>query len=366
MRVMILAAGLGTRLRPLTTYIPKPLVPVLGKPLLEHAVDLLQRHGLGEAVINLHYLPEAVKSYFRGVGTHGSVALSYSYEPELLGTAGGVKRNEAFLTAEGAFLVISGDALTDADLCSLISAHKESGAIATLAVKEVEDPSRYGVVETDEGGRIVMFQEKPAPGQEISRLANCGIYVLEPEVLRSVPSSTFYDFGRQLWPTLLAAGEHLHAHRISEYWNDIGDLASYRQGNVDALQGRVVLSHSAVEEQPGVWLGQHVRLGDHVELIPPVFLADGCHVESGARLVGPSVLGAHCTVEAGASVVESILWDAVFVGRGAKLQRCICGASSRFQGWTDALDCVFGDRCLVSDVGVLRDLSLEAGTVLWG
>src|SRR5450830_1731267 len=203
-KAMVLAAGLGTRLRPLTDLISKPMAPIANKPVMEHIIELLAEHGFSEIVCNLHWYPEAIKDYF-GDGSKYNIKITYSYEPELLGTAGGVKKVEAFFEGQ-TFLILSGDALTDIDLTELMDFHRKKGGICTLVLTEVDDPSQYGVVITDDESRITGFQEKPLMGEAKSSLANSGIYVFEPDIFSHIPYGSFYDLGRDLYPKLLEAG----------------------------------------------------------------------------------------------------------------------------------------------------------------
>ncbi len=365
MRAMIMAAGLGTRLLPLTELSPKPMVPILGVPILSHILNLLRRHRITDVVINVHHVPDAITAYF-GAGEPWGMNITYSFEPELMGTAGGVKRNEEFLTRDGTFLIVSGDSLMDADLSALVAAHRACGHVATLALKEVPDPSQYGVVALDEEGCILSFQEKPAPGEEISCLCNSGLYVLEPQVLERMPPGQFYDFGRQLWPEMLADGVRLGSHTLKGYWNDVGDIDAYRQGCVDALRSRVNVDRGVPEVGPGIWIGPRAVVDRDAILEAPVFVGAGSRIEAGATVRGPLILGEQCVVEQDASVVETIAWSSVLFGRGCSVERCIVGNHSVFSGWVRAVDCVVGERCIVRDTGQVRDLSLQAGTVLWG
>ncbi len=228
MRVMIMAAGKGTRLRPVTDLLPKPMAPIVNRPALHHILRLLGRHGFREVVINLHHMPEVITGHF-GDGACWVSIFTYSFEPELLGTAGGVKNNEDFL-GDGTFLVMSGDALTDIDLTGLVAAHRRYGSIATMAVKEVADPSLYGVVVTDDDDRVVGFQEKPTREEARSRLCNCGIYVFEPEIFSHIPAGEFDDFGSRVFPDLLRQRVPFHAHTVGGYWSDVGNLQRVRPG----------------------------------------------------------------------------------------------------------------------------------------
>jgi NDP-sugar pyrophosphorylase family protein len=235
-KALILAAGEGTRLRPLTLDRPKPMLRVGDRPILEHLIDLLRRHGVTELAINLHYKPEAIVDYF-GDGARFGVSITYSPEAELLGSAGAVKRLAAFLTET--FLVVYGDVLTNLDLTALIAQHQSSGAQVTVALSEVEEPTRCGIVELTDNGRIVRFVEKPAAEAVFSNLANAGVYVVEPAVLRYIPANQLFDFGRDLFPILLEAGVPLAGHRAVGYVLDIGSPERYQQAEADWQTGRL-------------------------------------------------------------------------------------------------------------------------------
>jgi mannose-1-phosphate guanylyltransferase len=297
MKAMVLAAGLGTRLRPLTYEITKPMVPVLDRPVMEHILELLERHGFDEVIANLHYFPDSIREYF-------GQRLSYRFEPELLGTAGGVRGCADFFGDE-AFLVISGDALTDIDLGAFVSRHREAGGIATLAVKQVADTREYGVVLHDREGRITGFQEKPEPEEALSDLGNCGIYLFEPQIFDYFPQRPFVDWAQDVFPTLLENDVPFHIHEVREYWNDVGSLSELRQGTFDALRGELHLQIDGEELSPGVivaggaeasplqadteidgtvWIGRDVRIGAGVRLMGPIVLGDGASVGDGAQL----------------------------------------------------------------------------------
>jgi mannose-1-phosphate guanylyltransferase len=291
---MVLAAGLGTRLRPLTYEITKPMVPVLDRPVMEHIIELLARHGLQEVIANLHYFEQSIREYFGD-------RIAYSYEPELLGTAGGVRKCADFFGDEP-FLVISGDALTDIDLQALTSRHREAGGIATLAVKQVPDTREYGVVLHDREGRVTGFQEKPHADEARSDLGNCGIYVFEPAIFDYFPQRPFADWAQDVFPALLAGDVPFYIHQVGEYWNDVGSLAELRRGTFDALRGDLRLHVEGEELTPGVivagrsplredtaiegsvWIGPDVRLGADVRLMGPLVLGDGASIGDRARL----------------------------------------------------------------------------------
>jgi mannose-1-phosphate guanylyltransferase len=312
-KAMLLAAGLGTRLRPLTYELPKPMVPVLGRPVMEHIIRLLAKHGFDDVVANLHYFPDLIRNRF-GDGSEYGVRLVYSYEPELLGTAGGV-RNVREHFGDETFLIISGDALTDIDLGALWAAHKEKGGIATLALKRVDDTSQFGVVIVADDGRIQGFQEKPDPAEALSNLGNCGIYVFEPEIFDYFPEQEFVDWAMDVFPTLLAQDVSFYGHEFPDYWNDVGSLEEYRQGNFDALEGRVRVEMS----QNGAAVP-----GD-AEVEGPVFIGEGCEIASGVRLTGPVVIGEGSRIGENSALRDTIVWPHTDVDPGTVLIGAVAG-----------------------------------------
>ena len=326
MRVMIMAAGTGTRLRPLTDLMPKPMVPIANKPALYHILRLLSSHGLREVVINLHHLPHLISDYF-GDGTTLGMHLEYTYEPELMGTAGGVKNNAGFLGG-GTFLIMSGDALTDVDLTGLVAAHRRYGSIATMAVKEVADPSQYGVVVSDDDDRVVGFQEKPTREEARSRLCNCGIYVFEPHILDLIPAGQFDDFGKRLFPDLLKQGVPFHAHPIEAYWSDVGNLQEYIRGNSDALARRVDIEIPGEEIRPRVWVDDEARVSASARLEPPVVIGRGSRIGDDVVVEGPAVIGEGCTVGAHAHLARAVVLDGVEILPGHVVLDGIVGRRS--------------------------------------
>jgi mannose-1-phosphate guanylyltransferase len=312
MRAMVLAAGLGTRLRPLTYEITKPMVPVLDRPVMEHIVELLERHGFEEVIANLHYFPETIREYF-------GERISYRFEEELLGTAGGVRACAEFF-GEEPFLVISGDALTDIDLGALAARHRESGGVATLAVKKVEDTREYGVVLHDSDGRITGFQEKPSPEEALSDLGNCGIYVFSPEIFDYFPDRPFADWAHDVFPVLLENDVPFHIHEVREYWNDVGSLSELRQGTFDALRGELHLQVDGEEVSPGVIVvagaaGSPIKEDTQVE--GPVWIGRDVEIGAGVRLMGPVVLGDGARLGDRAQLRESILFPGTSLEEGA-------------------------------------------------
>lgn len=315
MKAMLLAAGLGTRLRPLTYELPKPMVPILGRPVMEHIARLLGRHGFDDVVANLHYFPDLIRGHF-GDGSGQGIKLVYSFEEELMGTAGGVRNVRDHFGGE-TFLVISGDALTDIDLTAFHERHRQAGGIATLALKRVDDPSQLGVVIVDDEGRIQGFQEKPAPGEELSNLGSCGIYMFEPEIFDYFPDTEFVDWAQDVYPALLDEDVPFYGHEIAEYWNDVGSLEEYRQGNFDALAGAVDV------EMPGGRNGSEVPEG--VEVEGPVYIGDGCEIAAGVRLTGPVVIGGYSRIGENSALRDTIVWPRTDVNPGTVLVGGLAG-----------------------------------------
>ncbi len=308
---MVLAAGLGTRLRPLTYEITKPMVPVLDRPVMEHILELLERHGFDEIIANLHYFPDSIREYF-------GQRISYRFEEELLGTAGGVRACAEFFAGEP-FLVISGDALTDIDLGALAERHRTAGGIATLAVKKVADTREYGVVLHDDAGRITGFQEKPAPEEALSDLGNCGIYVFSPEIFEHFPDRPFADWAQDVFPALLENEIPFHIHEVAEYWNDVGSLSELRQGTFDALAGELGLQIEGTEVSPGVTLAGQGTLPQDAIVDAPVWIGADVRIGAGVRLTGPIVIGDGAVIGEGAQLRSSIVFPGTEIGAQAIL-----------------------------------------------
>lgn len=299
MKAMVLAAGLGTRLRPLTFELPKPMVPVLDRPVMAHIVDLLDRHGYDDVVANLHYFPDTIRDYFGD-------RLTYREEPELLGTAGGVRNCADFLD-DGTFLIISGDALTDIDLTAFVARHKAAGGIGTLAVKQVENTREFGVVLHDADGRITGFQEKPDPAEALSNLGNCGMYLFEPEIFDYFPRQPFVDWANDVFPALLANDVPFHIHAIDEYWNDVGSLQELKEGTFDALRGELRVDLLGEEIAEGVRICEGTELADATLIEPPVWIGRDVQIGAGVRLQGPLAIGDGAVIGAGAALKDSVV-----------------------------------------------------------
>ena len=286
-KAVVMAGGEGTRLRPLTSNQPKPMVPIVGKPCMEHIVDLLRRHGMDEVVVTLAFMPQAIRTYF-GDGESLGVDIDYSVEEQPLGTAGSVRLAHERL--DETFLVISGDALCDVDLGSLVDAHRAKGAAVTIGLKSVDNPLEFGIVVTDDDGRVERFLEKPSWGQVFSDTINTGIYVLEPEVLRHVPDDRPYDFSKELFPLLLEMGRPMYGHVLDGYWQDIGNLDQFRQANFDALDSRVQLEVPGLRLRGNVWVSEEVDIDEVEPVEGPAFV--GAELPDRRRRLDRAVLGA--------------------------------------------------------------------------
>ncbi len=317
-----MAGGEGTRLRPLTSNQPKPMVPIVGKPCMEHILELLKQHGLEDVIVTVAFMPQAIRSYF-GNGDSLGVQIEYSVEESPLGTAGSVRLASDRL--EETFLVISGDALCDVDLTDLICFHREKGAAVTIGLKSVENPLEFGIVVTDDDGRIERFLEKPSWSQVFSDTINTGIYVLEPEVLRHVPTDRPYDFSKELFPLLLEMGRPMYGYVFDDYWQDIGNLDQFRQANFDALDERVRLNIPGIRLRGNVWLGEGVEVDDLDSIEGPVFLGNYCRIAPDATVGAYSVLGSSVTLLERARTERSVIDASTHIGRSARVEGAVVG-----------------------------------------
>jgi mannose-1-phosphate guanylyltransferase / phosphomannomutase len=342
-----MAGGEGTRLRPLTSNQPKPMVPVAGKPCMEHIVELVRRHGITSAVATLAYMPQVISGYF-GEGSHLGVELDYSVEEVPAGTAGSVKLLEHYL--DEAFLVVSGDALTDMDLTALIEFHRHKGAMATLALKRVPDPLEFGVVITADDGRIERFLEKPTWGEVFSDTINTGIYVLEPEVLAEIPEEVPYDFSKELFPRLLEAGAPLYGFVADGYWQDIGNLIQYQEANRDALDGKVKLEMPGVRLRENVWVGEG-SLVEQVERIEgPAVIGNYCALDETATIGRYTVLGNNVIVKEQSEVEFSVVDSNSYLGPRTQVRGALIGKNCEIRAHATVSEgAVIGDECSIGE-----------------
>ena len=326
-----MAAGLGTRLRPLTYDLPKPLVPIVNRPVMDHALALLERHGIVDVVANLNYLPELMKAYF-GDGSAWGIDLSYSEEPKLLGTAGGVRNARDFL-GDGTFVVLSGDGLVSVDLGELGAAHKRNGGVATLALQRVADTRNYGVVILDEDGRVEGFQEKPDPADARSDLGNCGIYIFEPEIFDYFPDADFVDWANDVFPALLVGDVPFYGHQTNAYWNDVGNTAAYKSSNFDALAGHAGVELAGVQREPGLLIDSDCEIGSIQFDGGPVLIGKGSTVGDGVRLAGPLVVGPGSRIGKDSALSASIILPGAQIPAGTVLVDGIAADRSAVVEW---------------------------------
>ena len=346
-----MAGGEGTRLRPLTSNQPKPMVPIVGKPCMEHILDLLARHGLKDIVVTVAFLPQAIRSYF-GDGSSLGLQLEYSVEANPLGTAGSVRHAMARL--DDTFLVISGDALCDIDVGQIVEFHREKGAACTIGLKAVENPLEFGIVVTQEDGRVERFLEKPTWGQVFSDTINTGIYVLEPEVLEHIPTDRPFDFSKELFPLLLDLGEPIYGHVSEGYWQDIGNIEQYRQANFDALDEKVSLSIEGLKIAGDVWIGEGVEIDDVAGVEGPAFIGRYCTISPDAS-VGPyTVLGPGSTLRERGRVSRSIVDAGTYIGRSAVVEGAVIGRSCDVRAHAHVHeDVAIGDQVTLGDQSVV-------------
>jgi mannose-1-phosphate guanylyltransferase/phosphomannomutase len=370
MKAVVMAGGEGSRLRPMTANLPKPLLPVANRPVMEHVLRLLRRHGVTDTVVTLQFLASLVRNYF-GDGDELGMSLQYATEQRPLGTAGSVKNAESELR-DGTFLVVSGDALTDADLTALVEFHRSKGALVTVGLKSVPDPLEYGIVICDPDGRVNRFLEKPTWGQVFSDTVNTGIYVMEPEVLAEVPDDTEVDWSADVFPRLLASGAPVFGYSFDGYWEDVGTLESYHQAHRDVLDRKVDVELGAFEMFPGVWVAEGAEVDPDVEVEGPVLVGDYTRVEAGAVLRPYAVLGDNVVVKSGAVVERTVVHDNVFVGPRASLRGCVVGRNTDVMRAARVDEgAVVGDDCVVEQeaflsagVKVYPFKTVEAGAVV--
>src|SRR5690348_3728844 len=322
MQAVVMAGGEGSRLRPLTINRPKPMVSIVNKPCLGHIFDLLKHHGITDAFVTLQYLASQIQDSFGDGGAVG-MRLRYSVEETPLGTGGSVRQIGDAL--DDTFIVISGDALTDIDLSAVIAFHRERKAAVTLTLYHVPNPLEYGVVITNEDGRIQKFLEKPSWGEVFSDTINTGIYVIEPRVLERYKIGDNFDFSKDLFPQLLADGEPLYGYVASGYWTDVGSIAEYARANADILQGKVRTTSLGREIQPGVFTNGEVEIDPTARLVGPIYLGNGVKIGAATEIIGPTILRDYVSVDYAAVVGRSIVWRNTYIGDRSELHGRIVG-----------------------------------------
>lgn len=344
MKAVILAGGVGTRLRPLTFTRPKPALPVVNKPIIRHVLNLLKTGWLEKVIVALGYRGEVLARCLSNVDF---INLELLKEDRPLGTAGCVGRVRDELNET--FLVFSGDLITDVDVVSIVKAHAEHGGLVTMVLNEVYDTRHYGIAELDKDQRIVRFLEKPKPEEAFSRLANAGIYVLEPEVFKYIPRKVEVDFSRDVFPKMLKNEEKLYGYVHEGYWSDVGTLETYLSTNRDALSLKVHLEISARLKSEGLWMSEDAVIEEDVRITPPILIGRGSKVEKGAKLGSFTIIEDNVLVEGGVELEGSIILDGVRIGEGARVRESVIGSGCRL-GVKCLLEmCVLGDDTLVGD-----------------
>ena len=347
MKAVVMAGGEGTRLRPLTVNRPKPMVPIVGRPCMEHIVNLLKRHGIHEVIATLQFQPQVIQEYF-GDGSEQGVQMSYSIEETPLGTAGSVRQIADQLA--DTFIVISGDALTDMDLSALIAFHKEQKAVATLALTRVPNPLEFGVVITDGAGRVRRFLEKPSWSEVFSDTINTGIYVLEPEIFSLMKEGQVYDFSKDIFPRLLTDRRPLYGFVPAGYWADIGSLGQFMRANYDCLEGKVRVDIPGEEVRRGVWIGRRAEIDPTASLSGPVFIGEGAAIRSGARLEPLSVISSGALVAENAQVSRSVVMAHAYLGPRTLVRGALIGVKTALKaGAVVEEGAVVGDGCQVNE-----------------
>ena len=327
MKAVVMAGGEGSRLRPLTIGRPKPMVPIVNKAVIGHIFDLLKYHGITEVIVTLRYMASAIQDFFDD-GSAIGMKITYSVEEQPLGTAGSVKNAARFLGDE-TFIVISGDSLTDIDLQELVRVHRERGAMASITLTRVPNPLEFGVIMTDEGGRVTQFLEKPSWGEVISDTVNTGIYVLEPQVLDLIPKETQYDFAGELFPRMLADGLPLFGHVPDGYWCDVGNINEYMKANADVLYGKLRLAQSiGTHLGGGIWVGENVEIAPSAQLFGPIYLGEEVKIKGDVRIYGPAVIRDYTVIDNYNRIERSVIWRNNYVGESCELRGAIATSYS--------------------------------------
>ncbi|MEL6460564.1 MAG: mannose-1-phosphate guanyltransferase [Cyanobacteria bacterium J06621_15] len=377
MRAVLMAGGSGTRLRPLTCDLPKPMVPILNRPIAEHIINLLKRHDITEIIATLHYLPDTMRDYFQD-GSDFGVQMTYAVEEDQpLGTAGCVKNIAELL--DDTFIVISGDSITDFDLTAAIKYHKEKKSKATLILTRVPNPIEFGVVITDEEGSIKRFLEKPSTSEIFSDTVNTGAYILEPEVLQYLPENQESDFSKELFPLLLEKGEPMYGYIASGYWCDVGHLDAYREAQYDVLNHKVKADFPYKEVSPGLWVGQNTYIDSTAVIETPALIGDNCRIGNRVHIEAGTVIGDNVTIGGDANLKRPIVWNGAIVGEEAQLSACVISRGTRVDRRAHVLEAAVvgslstvGEEAQISPgVRVWPSKKIESGAILninliWG
>ena len=378
MKAVVMAGGEGSRLRPLTIGRPKPMVPVVNKPIMQHILELLKRHGFTDIVVTLQYMADYLQDYFGSGQTYG-VKLQYAIEEAPLGTAGSVRNASAYLDGGDPFVVISGDALTDFDLPRIVQWHRERQALATMVLCRVSNPLEYGVIVTDDHDRVTRMHEKPSWGEVMSDTVNTGIYVFDPAILDLIEPGHSADWSKDIFPRLLEKGAPLYGYVADGYWCDIGNLIEYRRAVADLLSGRVRLGPLGHSRGGNVWTGDNVEIAPDAHLIGPIYLGNEVKVKSGAVIHGPTFIRDYTIVDNRAQVDRSLVWRNCYIGEGAELRGAIVCRQSTMKAKSVLYEgSVIGDGCVIGQGAVIHSnvklwpgKEVEAGatvksSIIWG
>jgi mannose-1-phosphate guanylyltransferase/phosphomannomutase len=376
MKAVVMAGGEGSRLRPLTIGRPKPMVPMVSKPVMGHILDLLRRQGITEVVVTLYFMPDVIQSYF-GDGSNLGMTIHYAIEETPLGTAGSVKNAQEYL--DEPFLIISGDAVTDINLKQVVDFHKEKGAEATLTLYRVPNPLEYGVIITDADGKITQFLEKPSWGEVISDTVNTGIYVIDPSVLDLIEEGVSTDWSKDVFPQLLESGRPLYGYVADGNWTDVGDISEYMRASGDVLHHNVHTDELGKHIGGEVWVGEDIEIAPDAQLYGPIYLGKEVKIKGGVIIHGPTVIRDYTIVDNRAHIDRSIIWRNCYIGEGAEIRGAIVGRQCTVKSKAVLFEgVVLGDNSLVGEGAVLHanvkiwpEKEIEPGatvktSIIWG
>ncbi|WP_039764059.1 sugar phosphate nucleotidyltransferase [Caldicellulosiruptor sp. F32] len=354
MKGIIMAGGAGTRLRPLTVSLPKPMIPFFGRPIMEYAVKLLKRHGIYEIGTTLQYHPDKIMNYFED-GSKFGVKMQHFVEDRPLGTAGSVKNAKSFL--DETFVVLSGDGITNADLSATIKFHKEKKSKVTILLKEVEIPIEYGIVLTDEEGRIRRFFEKPSWSEVFSNLANTGIYIIEPEILDYIEDGKPFDFSKDLFPKLLSENVPMYGYKMEGYWCDIGDIGSYIKAHKDIFKLGGILDLDLASS----WIGNNCNISNSVKFMGKVFVGCECEIEDDVEIGEFTVIGDGVKIEKGTKLERAIVWNGSYIGKNCELKGCVICNKSVLKDYVRV-----NEKAVVGEKNLLKDfVEVKAEAKIW-
>jgi mannose-1-phosphate guanylyltransferase/phosphomannomutase len=323
MKAFVLAAGIGTRLRPLTIDVPKPMVPILGKPALHYTFLNLLKYGFNSVCVNVHYRSEVVTNYFKN--NKVDIDLKFSHEQKLLGTAGAIKKNESFF--DETFIVMSGDGLTDINLKKALEFHRQKKSVATIVLKKIDLRFEYGIAVTDKTGQIKSFVEKPLWGDVFNNEVNTGIYIFEPRIFNFIQKDDFFDFSKDLLPLLMQKGEKIYGYCMDEYWTDIGNILEYKKGIFDILDGKVKIDLDIAKSSGDKYISSSAKIDETVKIQGPCYIGDDVVIKAGTNIKPYSVISNNVKIEEHSLIEKSIIWEGTKIGKNVKLTNTIVGGN---------------------------------------